>query len=239
MLMKIAAAMTVLFLVPIAVLTCTYADGPYTEVAPDLTVTVQFEGKPLAGASVDLYGGPDVLGRPDSKLKKATATDGTQFKDLKPGRYSVLINHLGIWASGTLYIEVVPRPTAGAKSKLEYRWGEKPMDIRQVAGRVTNSDPRANVLRQIQSFFGAEFPVVGANVELRHPSNGKSYKTKTDNRGAFALGGIPSGTYVLQLTGAPSSGGNFMVRLTPAAGKGSLHIGSTAGLCGAGYELRP
>jgi hypothetical protein len=209
--------------------------GPYTEVARDLAVAVRFEGKPLAGASVELFTNDLDFER----LSKSTGADGTaRFSSLKPGKYFLSVRHLEIFATNDNHVEVLPYGTPNAKSQLVSRWGEKPFEVRQIAGRVLTADPRANLLKQILSSLGGEFPVARAQLELLHPTNGKSYKTKSVASGGFTIRGVPDGTYVLRLE-AGIGPGTFLVRVRPTAKNNSLRPVYRLGMCASGFELVP
>jgi hypothetical protein len=177
-------------------------------------------------------------------LSKSTAADGTaRFTDLNPGKYYIFVRHLDIFASSADgvhgHIEVLPKGTAQAKAKLEYRWGEKPIEVRQIAGTMTTSESGANVIRQFQKALGLSFPVDGAQIELQHATNGSIFKTKSDASGKFVINGVPSGTYRLHLSGGRYGGsGHWVIRVTSAAANGSLRATATF-FCGSGYDLVP
>jgi hypothetical protein len=239
---KVATVVTILFLVSTSAFACSFVyNGPYPEVSRNLTIVVRFEGKPLAGASVKLW----LPSTESSKsLSMSTAADGTaRFTDLTPGKYNIFVRHLDIFASSADgvqgYIEVLPHGTAQAKANLEYRWGEMPIEVRQIAGTMTTSESGANVVRQIWKAFGFSFAVDEAQIELQHATNGSVFKTKSDASGKFVIAGVPSGTYRLHLSGGRYGGsGHWVVRVTPAAANGSLRATATF-ICGSGYDLAP
>jgi hypothetical protein len=146
---KVASLVAILALASSPAFACSFSyTGPYTEVARDLTVVVRFEGKPLAGASVDVWAS-------GNKLSKTTAVDGTaRFTNLAPGQYLLAATHLDVTA-GADHIEVRSMGTGQAKAKLEYRWGENPIEVRQIAGALIRSESGANVIRQVRGYDGA------------------------------------------------------------------------------------
>jgi hypothetical protein len=240
---KVVTVVPILILGSTPAFACSFAyNGPYPEVSRNLAVVTRFESKPLAGASVELW----LPGVENSKsLAKSTAADGTaRFTDLTPGKYHIFVRHLDIFASSADgvqgHIEVLPQGTAQAKAKLEYRWGEKPIEVRQIAGTMTTSESGANVIRQIRKALGLSFPVDGAKVEVQHATNGSVFRTKSDASGKFVIAGVPSGTYRLHLSGGRYGGsGHWVIRVTPATANGSLRATADFMLCGSGYDLVP
>ena len=232
---KVASLVAILALASSPAFACSFSyTGPYTEVARDLTVVVRFEGKPLAGASVDVWGS-------GNKLSKSTAADGTaRFTNLASGQYLLAATHLDVTA-GADHIEVRSKGTGQAKAKLEYRWGENPIEVRQIAGALITSESGANVIRQVRGYLGFSFPVDGANVELQHAIDGSVFKTKSDAAGKFIISGVPDGTYRLHLSGGRyGESGHWVIRLTRATANRSLRAtAAVGGLCGGGYDLVP
>jgi hypothetical protein len=243
--MRVFSAVVAIFLLlaPTAQ-ACTFGLGDrFTEVARTLSVAVSFEGRTLGVTKIAIHPIPSLDKRlPDISPTMTTADGTARLRDLPPGKYRLEVSHLGISAAFE-QIEVKERASSQAKPRLEYRWGAAPTLTRQVSGRLTDTHRPKGLswLERVISKFQSEFPIVGASIQLRHPTNGSIYHGKSDAYGKFDLTGVPVGTYVMQIGGAKGSPGseNFLIRVTPEAAKDSLQF-VTVHMCGGEYlELVP
>ena len=201
----------------------------FQEVARNLTVAVRFEGKPLAGANVQISSF-DTFQPVSSAM---TARDGTaQFRDLPAGRYSLHSSHLGIFAAYE-QIEVRARVSARAKTRLDHRWGLAPTAVREISGKILDLVPQgATPIERIIN-PRAEVPIRSALIQLRHPNNGSVYSGESNELGEFSIAGVPVGIYVMHVRGGanPQDVADFFVHVTPAATKDSLKV-VRGNLCG-------
>jgi len=151
----------------------------FTEVARNLSVTVKFEGRPLASANVTLSS-VDAI---EPVTSTTTGHDGTALlRDLPPGRYFLEIQHRGIPA-GRDQVEVRSRASAQAKSRLNYQWGKAPTEVRQISGRIVDLRPQGDTVVAMLINPRAEVPIVGARLQVQHPRNNSTYSGVSD-RGA-------------------------------------------------------
>lgn len=229
-----ALAAIFLLLVPAAD-ACSFArPDRFTEVSRNLSVAVLFEGRPLVATKIAIRPIPS-LEKTQPDILPTIAADGTaRFRDLTPGKYYLEVTHLGISAAFE-QIEVKERANAEAKFRLEYLWGADPTPVRQVRGTLTDTQrPEGlSLFERIVSRFQSEFPIAGARIQLRHPTNGSTYNGKSDADGKFALASVPVGTYVMQIHRGKSSSDseNLLVRVTPEATRDSLQF-VVVGFCG-------
>jgi hypothetical protein len=198
-------------------------------------VAVQFEGKPMPGAQVAIFSSNTV--RPIASA--ITARDGTvRFRNLRPGKYYLNVDHLGISAAFD-QIEVRDRVSAQAKARLDYRWGEWPAAVRQVSGNVMDIQRQGTTVFERLKNPPLEIPIAGAQIQLRHPTNGSVYAGASDENGEFALDGVPTGIYAAHVWGGVSANDSvkFLVQVIPTATRDSLQIIRTD-MCGTGLYLR-
>jgi hypothetical protein len=228
--MRILIAALLVSFLPMNALACTVSvSTKFTEMAPNFSVQVQFRGKPLAGVEVTLSRfGAD---RPVSS--RTTDTNGlVQFNNLQSGKYFVQAVHRGIRA-GSDQIEVATRRTALTKSALTYRWGESVTEVAQIKGTVVDLVPQGTGLERIIR-PRIETPIVGAQIQLKHPRDNSTYATTTNEEGKFAIDGVPNGAYVMHVRTTANSAadeGDFLIEMKPAAAKDSLKV-VKGDLCG-------
>jgi len=217
---------------------CSFSTSTYfKEVARSFSVAVQFEGKPLAAANVSILSFDTIR----SVSSATTARNGTvRFRDLRPGKYYVEVHHLGIPAAFD-QIEIRARVSAQAKSTLDYRWGDALTTVRQISGKIM--DIRRQGATLVEQFTNPplEIPIRGAQIQLRHPTDGSVYSDASDEQGEFALAGVPNGIYVMHVRDGvtPDDSANFLVRVTPTATTDSVQL-IRGDLCGGPVlQLRP
>jgi hypothetical protein len=222
---------------PTAVAACEFRFPKHgLEVHRNFSVLIEYEGKPLPGVVV--YATP-LFETSHEVIQGTTTTDGTlRLKNLRPGNYFLGTKWLGV-SAGSQQIEVRARETIHATSRLEYSWGEAPILLRRVAGKVIDIRPRP-IADSLQNMVKPlEVPLSGALVELRHPTNGTAYSTVTDDHGEFAFEEALNGTYVVHIESGTNpifARADFLVQVTPTAARESLHVGRSS-ICG-GYYLQ-
>jgi hypothetical protein len=163
-----------------------------------------------------------------------------RFRDLRPGKYTIEVGHLGVSAAYD-QIEIRTRVSSGAKSRLDYRWGEAPTAVQRVSGKLIDIRRQgADIIERLTS-APVETPIRSALIQLRHPNNGSVYTDESDEHGEFGVVGVPNGIYVMHVRGGvtPGDSANFLVQVTPAATKESLQL-FRGELCGGtAIQLQP
>lgn len=195
------------------------------EVRQNFIATVKFEGKPVAGAEVQIY--------PSSSNKSVrsvrTNTLGSaKIERLPPGDYWIDVRYLGVGARGDHHCFHVPSaPEPRAKGRLDFRWGDYPIALQSVSGIV--EDRR-----------GGAVPIEGAAATLRNARTRKTYHTTSDRNGAFAFPQVADGTYVLHFdaSGNTYEESGFVIAVNRSAARDSIKLVRGQGLC-AGPGLNP
>jgi hypothetical protein len=234
----IIAAVSIFLFFPSAAAACSISSSTYfEEVARSFTVAVRFEAKPLAAANVTLLAFDTV--KPVSSAM--TASEGTvRFTDIRPGKYYLDIGYLGISAAFA-QIEIRARVSAQAKSTLDYRWGDAPTAVRQIAGKIVDMRPQgATPLEKIVN-PRVEVPIRSAQIQVQHPVIGSAFTGESDDKGEFALVGVPDGIYVMHVRGgvSPDDSAKFLVQVAQTATKQSLQL-VRGELCGGtAIQLQP
>jgi hypothetical protein len=208
------------------------------EMASTFTVSAKYDARPLRGASIYItfYDGSANF------FFERTSADGTvDVKDLRPGKYVLDVQWLGIHAASE-HFEVRAIEPKQTKSRLEYVWGQQPLTVQQVAGKVVDLRPRPG-----DDLAGAltnpmEVPMNGVRLRLLEAITGTTaYTELTDEHGDFGFKALQNGTYVLHVEGAdtPNEGSSdVLIQVTPDAKRDSLKFGRT-GMCGDYYfQLR-
>jgi hypothetical protein len=220
----ITAALLISVFLPAAASACSSSVSTnFKEMARNFSVEVTFEGKPLAAAAVSLHSF-------DGLRLVSSGTTGANgvvyFREIASGKYYVEVRHLGVSAPAD-QIEIRARVSDQARSSLRYRWGETPTEVRQIAGTVMDLRPQGNTPIDRIINPRLEVPMTGVRIELRHPNDNRVYVTTTDERGAFALMGVSSGTYGMHVRTDVSSAADmadFLIQLKPTAKKDALRV---------------
>jgi hypothetical protein len=206
----------------------------------DFVVDVTHDGKPLKGVTVLItkYGGEEA----GSKLFSATtASDGTvHVADLPAGVYWLDAELLGITA-GSQCFHIGNRTSRKAKRKVTYEWGDLAPAIRQVAGRLIDSQPGQGGSPLWNQFHRVEGPISEARLRLQDALSDGVYSTLSNSEGHFSFSSIPNGIYVLHVEGGTAPGGrgiessDHLIRLSGNAKGDTLllsHRDAGFGSCG-------
>jgi hypothetical protein len=163
------------------------------EMRTDFVVSVTHARKPLGGVTIDIYTS-DQNGEGTLLLSDKSKSDGTfVVADLRPGDYWLGVTLLGVRAAGSDCFYVTSRPSRKAKRALQYSWGDNPLVVPQLAGKLMERQPPRSHDNPIS------LPIPRAGLTLRNATSGASYTTTSTEDGGFAFDGVPSGIYVLEV----------------------------------------
>lgn len=221
--------------------------GDGVEMHSKFTVAITHQGKPLPGVSIEIrgFGGE----KNDSKIFSGlTASDGkVNVGALLPGVYWLDAEYLGIFA-GSQCFHVASGTTGKAKKRLTYEWGDLAPGVRQMEGRLVDSQPGQGGTPLSNLIHRVEVPIVNAKMKLQNPLTASVYTTESDEHGNFSFGQVPTGTYVLHIEGGTVTKGrdyestDLLVALREKANSDTLLLSrrdAGAGSCGGTYlELR-
>lgn len=159
----------------------------------DFVVSVRQENRPIAGVAIELYTS-DQNGEATLLLSGKSKADGTfVVAHLRPGDYWLGVTFLGVRAAGSDCFYVPNRPSRKAKQALTYSWGDNPLVVSQLAGRLVERQPPRTDNNP------ASMPITKARLTLRNATGGPAYTTMSKEDGGFAFDSVPSGTYVLEV----------------------------------------
>lgn len=159
----------------------------------DFVVSVTHAKKPLGGVTIDVYAS-DQNGESTLLLSGKSKADGTfVVADLRPGDYWLGVTLLGVRAAGSDCFYVTNRPSRKAKRVLQYSWGNSPLVVPQLAGKLMERQPPRTHDNP------ASLPIARARLSLRNATSGSSYVTTSMEDGGFAFDAVPSGIYVLEV----------------------------------------
>ena len=166
-------------------------------VSQDLTVVVTHRDKPIAGIEVQ------VVPERSTETVFAATTDknGTVLiRRLKAGRYYLTALHEEFEA-GKEWIEVVAVPDPKTSKRFDFQWADWSYETNRVAGTLTGlvQGNTGNKLMDIAHPVKTIYP--GVEITLRSAFSGDEYRTVSDETGAFLIGNVPDGIYVLTIAG--------------------------------------
>ncbi len=170
------------------------------EMRGDFAVVVKHDGKPLNGVDLEVSGNGIAAG---TTIRAAqTGRDGrAMITGLPPGEYWLNVKMLGISATYHCF-HVAQRPTSKAKRRVSYDWGDLAASVSHVSGKLVDPQPgtSGNPLWNLTHI--SDVPIAGARLTLRNAVTGETFATTSDEKGEFAFGILPSGTYVLHAEGS-------------------------------------
>ncbi len=160
----------------------------------NFVVSVTYENKPIAGVSIDVYTN-DQNGEGALLLSGKSKADGTfVVANLRPGDYWLGVTLLGVRAAGSDCFYVTNRPSRKAKRALTYSWGDNPLVVSRLAGKLTERQPGTGDHQHL-----ASVPIPRARLTLRSAPSGPAYTATSAEDGGFAFDSVPKGLYVLEL----------------------------------------
>jgi hypothetical protein len=167
------------------------------QVSPRLTVVVTHRGKRISGIRVQVVPEKSI----DPVFIGTTDQRGTVLIDgLMVGRYYLTVSHEDFEA-GKEWIEVVVAPGAKTKKRLDFQWADWSYQTRRVAGTLKGLVPgnTGNKLMDIVHPIETVYP--GVAITLKNAFSDDEYRTVSDSTGAFLIGDVPDGIYILTIAG--------------------------------------
>jgi len=169
------------------------------EMRKNFVVSVTHNKVPLGGVTIDVYAG-DGNGGEALLLSGKSKADGTfVVSELRPGDYWLGVTLLGVRASGSDCFYVTSRPSRKAKRALQYSWGDSPLVVSHLVGKLTERQPGSGGPPAWNNQSLVSLPIPRATLTLLSATSGASYTTTSAGDGGFAFGSVQSGTYVLQV----------------------------------------
>jgi hypothetical protein len=221
--------------------------GEGVELRQNFVVEVTHGGRPLAGVTVEVRGfGGENHG---SKLFFGmTTSDGTvNVGGLPPGGYWLNAELLGITA-GSECFHISSTTSTETQERITYEWGDLAPAVRQIAGRLIDSQPGRGGTPIWNLLHRVDVPIIAGKLKLIDPLSSATYSTESDVNGYFSFGRIPTGTYVLHIDGGTGPNGrdyeptDLVVLLRDKAKIDTLLLSrreAGSGSCGSAYlELR-
>lgn len=190
----------------------------------NVVVLVKHAGKALPGVTIEIK--TNAGNMETVSFAGVTGFDGTaRVTNLSPGEYWLNAELLGIGAAYHCF-HVDQRPSRKAKRVLAYEWGDLAPSTRRVAGRLIDSQPRTDGTPLWNITHRVEVPISGAELRLQHPIVVEAFSATSDERGVFAFGSIPNGTYVLHIEGG-RTGRNYdptdlLIKVSATASRSAL-----------------
>jgi hypothetical protein len=220
---------------PISLSACSVAgcSGDGIELRRTFAVRVTHDGKPLAGVSVTAR----EFSKEDVVLKTTDLHGTALFANLSPGEYWLDSDLLGI-SAGSQCFHVAESPSAKAKGKITYDWGDLAPSVRQASGRLVESEPGPDGTPLQRVLHRVDVPISGVKLKLTNPLTGSLFEILSDIDGRFSFGEIPQGTYVLRIEGH-GAGNKFdfattdlVVKIGPSAKPDQLSLEAGPSGCG-------
>ena len=209
------------------------------ELRSDFALKIRHADKPLPGVAVEITGPQGTSGA--KKFTVTTGTDGiARISNLAPGDYWLDAEYLDIGAAYHCF-HVKEKPSRKAKRNLAYDWGDTAFGTRRIAGKLVDSQPGKGGTPIWNLTHRGDVPISAARLALQNATSGAVYHTTSDANGAFAFGGIPSGTYVLHIDAGKVEpdrdyeASDHLIKLASAARGGSLLLKrreASGGSCG-------
>jgi Carboxypeptidase regulatory-like domain len=132
-------------------------------------------------------------------LSGKSKADGTfVVADLRPGGYWLGVTLLGVQAGSDCF-QVTNRPSRKEKRALTYSWGDSPLVVSHLAGKLTERQPGTGGTPAWNHEHLVSLPIPRARLTLRNATSGPSYTTTSTEDGGFAFDSVPSGIYVLEV----------------------------------------
>jgi hypothetical protein len=221
--------------------------GDGVETRRNFVVAITHGGRPLPGVLVEVreFGGED---HNKQLFSSVTAHDGkVTVGELPPGSYWLNAEFLGI-SAGSQCFHVATSSSHSAKKRIAYEWGDLAPGVRQMAGRLVDSQPGHGSSPIMNLVHRVDVPIANAKLKLENPVTAAVYTAESNADGRFGFGDIPPGTYVLHVDGGTVTDGrdydssDWVVALGPKAKWDTLLLSRReggGGSCGGTYlELR-
>jgi len=206
------------------------------EMRRNFVVKINHAGKALRGVAVQVSGN-------GKQFTLFTTLEGeVRIDDLPAGDYWLDAQLLGV-SSAYQCFHVSDRPTRKAKRKLTYSWGDLAPAVRQIAGRLIDSQPGTGGTPLWNLVHRKDVPIVRASLKLQNPTNGAVYSTSSRDDGSFSFDAPQAGTYVLHIEGGRAGDRGYdatdqLVALAPQASRNMLLLRrreAGGGSCGGTY----
>jgi hypothetical protein len=221
--------------------------GDGVETRRTFVVDITHGGSPLPGVVVEVRGFGDE-NHNKQLFSSVTARNGKVIVgELPPGNYWLDAEFLGI-SAGSQCFHVAPSSSHSAKKRIAYEWGDLAPGVRQMAGRLVDSQPGHDSSPIMNVIHRVDVPIAHAKLKLENPITAAVYTTESDADGQFTFDDIPPGTYVLHIDGGTVTDGrdfdstDLVVALGHAAKQDTLLLSrreAGGGSCGGTYlELR-
>jgi hypothetical protein len=221
--------------------------GDGVELRRTFVVDIKHGGKPLPGVTIEVrgFGGE----KSDSKLfSRVTASDGkVLIGKLPPGNYWLYAEFLGI-SAGSQCFHIASSTSRNAKKRITYEWGDLAPGVRQMAGRLVDSQPGHGGTSLWNLIHRVDVPIAHATMKLQDPTSAMVHNAESGVDGHFNFGQIPAGTYVLHIEGGTVANGrdyestDLLITLSKKAKWETLLLSRRdpgGGSCGGTYlELR-
>jgi hypothetical protein len=171
------------------------------QASPDLTVVVTHRGRPIAGIEVQVVPEKST----ETVFTGTTDERGTVLiAGLLVGRYHLTASH-DDFDAGKEWIEVVAIPDSETKKRFEFEWADWSYETRRVAGTLTGLVPGDTGNKLMDIVHPKEAVYSGVDITLKSAFSGEEYRTVSDSTGAFLIGDVPDGIYVLTIAGGMKS----------------------------------
>lgn len=190
-------------------------------------VHVTHQDKPLAGVTVEVrkFGGEN---NNTDLFSGTTALDGTvQVATLPPGEYWLDAGLLGISAVSECF-HIGSNASRKAKKRVTYEWGDSASAVRQIAGKLIDSQPGQGGTPIWNLIHRVDVPITEAKLKLENPLTRTVYTTTSDVDGRFTFAGIANGIYVLHIEAGIAPGDreynstDLLIRLSDTANRNTL-----------------
>jgi Carboxypeptidase regulatory-like domain len=174
--------------------------GDGVETRRTFVVAITHGGRPLPGVVVEVreFGGESH----NKQLFSSVAAHNGKVTvgELPPGNYWLNSEFLGI-SAGSQCFHVAPSSSHSAKKKIAYEWGDFALGVRQMSGRLVDSQPGHGDSPIMNLVHRVDVPIAHAKMRLQNPRTAAVYSTESDADGHFTFDQIPPGTYVLHVDG--------------------------------------
>lgn len=180
---------------------CSLQSLELRQASSDLTVAVTHHQKPIAGITVQVVPEKGI----EPVFTGTTDQRGTVFiEGLMAGRYYLTASHENFEA-GKEWIEVVNVPDAKTRKRFDFRWADWSYQTRQVAGTLTGTVPGDTGNKLMDIVHPRETVYPGVDITLKNAFSDEEYRTVSDSTGAFLIGEVPDGIYILTIAGGMKS----------------------------------
>jgi hypothetical protein len=221
---------------------CSLSSMELRQVSSDLSILITHKDKPIAGIQVQVV----PYGKQAEPLFTALSDErGTvQIRGLAVGTYYLIASHLG-FVAGKEWIEVVATPDEKTLRRFEFQWADYSYEVRQVEGTLTGFVLGDTGNKLMDLVHQKEVPHARVDLRVQDAFSDEKHQTTSDSNGFFAIGPLPSGTYLLTISGGAKTVGGvadetrLIVDLIPSAKLQGLRLKLLFDGCGRfEYELK-